>query len=360
MKKYAVVLVFLFCFQSLNIFAQEGFSDILGTSHYTRAIRLGNAYTGVAEGTESIYYNVAGLANLNGYSALYSNGSGVAFYLKDIRINDYAVSFRLPGKIGMTGISIQTLSSPSNQYNFSMDIYSLSYARKVISDFSAGITFNYYYAKIPASTTSNPEPTTGESASSFDLNLGLLYNIPENLKISSNDKFKIGLQIKNLLNSSLSYRFTDFKAHLFQEIRAGLSYMYNPNFEKVYDLAPIMVLFSFDAVFQGADYDFTEWQPNYGIEATLFEVLQLSYGRENENQIKETYSYSPQHPVNRFGIGLNIPLNYLLDFKYDCNLSVNYSISDWQKIDEDKGIGYPFNIDKFDKNTFSVGIVFSP
>jgi hypothetical protein len=87
----------------------------------------------------------------------------------------------------------------------------------------------------------------------------------------------------------------------------------------------------------GADYEFSEWQPNYGIELTLLEVIQLSFGRENEIQIKETYSYTPQYPVNRYGFGIKIPFQKLLDLTYKLELKFDYSISDWQKIDEERG-----------------------
>lgn len=359
MKKYILVLALLFSCHSTNIFSQS-FYEILGSSHYARTIRLGNAYTGVAEGAEAIYYNVAGLAHLNGYSALYSNGQGFAFFIEDTRLNDYAIAFQLPNLIGSVGISLQTYRSPWFSTDFGLDIYSLGYARKIINNLSAGLTMNYYHLNANSTSPSDPEILNKLTGWSFDINLGILYELPDQLKLTENDKFRIGLQLKNIINTKLKYNETDEKNPLFQDIRAGLSYMYKPNLDKLYDLDPLYFLFTFDAVFQGAEYDYTEWQPNYGIEATILEILQISYGRENENQIKETYSYSPQHPVNRFGFGLNIPLHYLLNLNYKAILSINYSISDWQKIEEDNPEYNPFGIKSIDKNAISVGLTFTP
>jgi hypothetical protein len=52
-KKTILITVFNFILFSTANLAQSSFSNILGTSHFARTVRLGNAYTGVAEGTEA-------------------------------------------------------------------------------------------------------------------------------------------------------------------------------------------------------------------------------------------------------------------------------------------------------------------
>lgn len=354
MKKYFFMFAFLFSFQLTNIFAQS-FYEILGTSHYTRAIRLGNSYAGIAEGTEAIYYNVAGLSNLKGYSALYSNGQGFAFIIVDARLNDFALAFQLPENIGTAALSLQAFTSPSFTDEFGMYYFSLSIARKLYDHFSAGISINYYYETGLAGPYFNKY-----TASAFDLNLGLLYELPNEIQLNKYDKFNVGFQIKNLFNGSLKYDISGLERKLFQEIRLGTGYLLDFQLEKIGELNPLTIQLSADAVFKGSGYDFTEWQPNFGIELTAFEIVQLSFGRENENQIKKTYDYSFQHPVNRYGVGLNIPVEKIIELSYKCHLNFNYCISDWQKIDEDEGSGYPFYIEKFDNNSFSVGVVITP
>lgn len=359
MRKYFVLFALLFCVPLNDIFSQS-FYEILGTSHYSRAIRLGNSYAGIAEGTEAIYYNVAGLAKLNGYSALYSSGQGFAFIIDDARLNDFALAFQLPENIGTAALSLQAFTSPSFTDEFGMYIYSLSFAKKLFSQLSAGISINYYYETLLASSPTNPSADEKFTASAFDLNLGLLYELPNEIKLSDSDEFNVGLQIKNLLNSELQFEDFNEGNNLFQEIRLGLGYLFNPNLENINGLNPLTIQLSTDAVFKGTDYDFTEWQPNFGIELTAFEIVQLSFGRENENQIKKTYDYSFQHPVNRYGVGLNIPVEKIIELPYKCHMNINYCISDWQKIDEDEGSGYPFYIEEFNNTSFSVGIVITP
>ncbi len=359
MKKYFAFFTFLFFIQSINIFSQS-FYEILGTSHYTRAIRIGNAYAGVAEGTETIYYNVAGLANFNGYGVLYSNGHGFAFYIDDARLNDFALALQLPDSLGTAALSLQTFTSPTISNGFGIYIYTLSVARKLFDQFSTGLNVNYFYETGEYGMFIDPSAMKEYTASAFDINLGLLYELPNEVKISNYDKFKVGFQIKNLLNSELHYDISDLGRNLFQEIRLGLGYLLNLQLENVSGFNPITLQLSADAVFQGSDYAFKEWQPNYGIEISVMEIVQLSFGRENEKQIKKTYDYSPQHPVNRFGIGLTIPIERIIELPYNCHLNFNYCISDWQKIEEDQKIGYPFYIEEIDNNSLSVGVTITP
>lgn len=357
MKKYFVLFAFIFCFQLTNLFAQ-GFYEILGTSHYARAIRLGNSYAGIAEGTEAIYYNVAGLANLNGYSALYSNANGFAYFGGDIKANDLALTYGLPDEIGTIGFSFFSSFFPNYNYDdLTVNMYNLSFGRKLFKGFSAGIGLNYYRLKAEYELP-NPLNLEDETGSAFDITLGLLYELPDEMKINYNDKFKAGIQFKNILNSQVNYS-NDYEGdYLFQDIRIGASYLYNVEFDKVYNLELLKVLLTGDAVFKGTDYDFIEWNPNFGLEVTLLEILQLSYGRENMKQIKDNVGGTLQFPVNRFGFGLNVPLDYLLELSYKANLSINYSVSDWDKFDESNPpFGYA---EKIKNNSFSVGIIITP
>ena len=188
--------------------------------------------------------------------------------------------------------------------------------------------------------------------------MGILYELPELFKITDKDEFKIGFQIKNLLNSKINYNNHFENEHLFQNIRIGTSYNFKPDLDNVYGLEPLSLLLAFDAVIFGADYDFRRWQPNYGIELTIFELLEVSFGRESEKKIKEVDYQSPQHPVNRYGFGLNIPLDYLLELSYKVNLKIDYCISDWQQIDENNVQSEIFDIKEIDDKAFSIGLTF--
>ncbi len=358
MKKLAIRILIIFLIFYSVVLPQSGAMDLFNTSRYARAIRLGNAYTGVAEGTETLFYNTAGIANLNSYSVLVSQGQGFGIFTEDVKAYDYAIIIPLFNNYGTIGVSANTLTDKFIQGRDGFYIYTINYARNLADDISVGIAANYYYLKFSNLTTSSsPDETKSISGSAIDINLAVLYRFPESFTFSSNDKFQVGFQIKNILNTKIKYDNFPQEDYKFQNIRAGFSYNYNPNFEKVFGLSPLKFMFAFDAVFKGADYDFTEWQPNFGIELTLFEILQLSFGRENEIQIKEIYSYSPQHPVNRYGAGIKIPFHKFFDLSNRLELKFDYCISDWQKIDEDNVQPAPFwNIKKIDKKAFSLGL----
>lgn len=352
--KRIIFVITVVLFSSHYLMAQFGAFDYFTASHFARAIRLGNAYTGVAEGPESIFFNAAGLADVNSYSIVASSGQGTAFYVSDL--NAYDVSAAIPlGRAGTLGGSINSIV-----YNFwgnhdvTYRIYSLSYARKFLNSLSIGATGNYYHYKL-GNNIFVGETANEMTGSAYDINLSALYYTP--VRIFTEDALKIGFQFKNLLNTDVSSGFADQKDKIFQEMRGGFSYTVVPDLKPVSGFVPLKFMAAFDAVYIGADYTFYEWQPNYGLELTLLEILQMSFGRENEHQLKETYSYSPQHPVNRYGVGLKLPLNRLFDMNYGLVLKVDYCKSDWQKIDEDRaGIpGFLDNVDVQD-DAFSVGV----
>lgn len=359
MRKIIFLLILNLYFSSTFSLAQN-FADILGTSHYSRVIRLGNTYTSVAEGTEALFYNVAGLANTNMYGVLFSSGQGFAFFVEDVKAYDYAIISSLPNNFGNIGLSINSLSY-KGFYNDEQDenIYSLSYARNIINGLSVGLKINYYsYKSTETHIGTQLQPSI--SGSVIDLNFGTLYEFPNSVKISDNDKFRIGIQIKNFLGSKIKFSNVYGDEYLFQDFRLGISYKYILDY--FYGLEPLKLLFTFDAIYTGSNYDFNMLHPNFGIELSLLDILEISFGRENEellNDNNENY-YSPQHPVNRYGLGLNIPLDYLLSLSYKVNLKIDFSISDWQKINEENVQSDFFSIRKIDDNTFSVGLTFKP
>jgi hypothetical protein len=357
-----IVISFALVFLIAEVASAQGAMDLFNTSRFARPIRLGNAYAGVAEGPETIFYNAAGLADQTSYSFIFSKGQGFGFFIDDPSAFDYALVVPL-GSLGTAALNINSLSfniPPSDKINHY--IYGISFAKELLPGFSMGTTLNYYrsvlnfvFYSFELSQIMNKEATGW----AIDANVSALYRMPSQIKLSERDKFQVGVQVKNLLNSKFKYKDFPQEDLLFQNIRLGISYSYDPGFDYIYGLSPLKFMGAFDAVFMGQDYKYYEWQPNYGLELSLFEILQLSYGRENEIQIKESYSYSPQHPVNRYGFGLNIPFHKLFETSYEIKLAVNYSISDWQKIDEKNGSSQFVSINRSIENkAFSVGLGF--
>jgi hypothetical protein len=74
--------------------------------------------------------------------------------------------------------------------------------------------------------------------------------------------------------------------------------------------------------------------------------LQFRFGRENEREIDDVYLSSPHHPVSRYGFGLELPIDKLLDYNKDLSFRIDYSLSNWTKIDESRG--------NFDTDAFTI------
>ncbi|MGE5402172.1 MAG: hypothetical protein ACM3S2_17375 [Ignavibacteriales bacterium] len=106
MKIVKIILFVLLIY--FNASAQSGAFYLYNTSRFARVIRLGDAYTGVAKGLESMYYNTAGLANIDYYGAAFSNGHGICLMLFDKATpNDYTAVAPLPKNCGTVGFSIK-------------------------------------------------------------------------------------------------------------------------------------------------------------------------------------------------------------------------------------------------------------
>ena len=347
MKKIAILFLVIFSFLSTSMLAQRGGAlYTLGYPRFAKAIRLGNAYTGIAEGSEALFYNPAGIANQDYYSVIFSKDMGAALFIDDFGSMDYSVVAPLPKNYGSVGIMINTLWMKFGSDKNSETVYSIHYARKIKNNFFLGISGGLYSTKFENLQIYEPDGTftiKTISASAFGLSLSALYSMPEKLKLMKNDDFKIGFQFKNIVSSKLKYEEFDQEDVLFQNVRAGVSYKLVPDLKKIYGFYPIKFLAAFDAVFKAADYNFETWQPNYGLEVTLLEILKLSFGRENEIKIEDVYSSSVQFPVNRFGFGLIIPVNKFLRLKPKLDIKFNYAISDWQKLNEtEKGGAFWF------------------
>ena len=231
MKKIILSVITCFCF-SFTFTSAQMLEEILGTSHFSRTIRMGNAYTSVGEGPEALFYNVAGIAQSDFYGALFSTGQGYALFTDAVNANDYSVIAPLPEGYGNVGVSLNHLSFDWVNYNYDINIYNLSYAYNLTRGFSLGLTINYYTYEFSASPNFDPE-VVKVFGSAFDLNYGILYELPDEVKLSDKDKFRIGFQIKNLLNSRMNFDNGFDDEYMFQNIRAGISYNYNLNLEKV-------------------------------------------------------------------------------------------------------------------------------
>ena len=325
------------------------------TSRFARVIGLGNAFTGLADDIESVYYNSAGLANLNYYAAIYSKGQGFAFTTDDYVADDFAIVLPVFKKLGIFALSLNRLSL--SDFTYKQNIYQLHYARQLFENISVGASFNYYHIKLETGFIQRVRDEF--SGNAFDMSLSALYVLPITSIPGIINETRFGLQMQNLFDSDVRYTGDRDPEPKHQILRVGLSTAVIPTIKKQFDLNPLKLIIVADAVFYGSSYKFEVLQPNFGLELALFEILKIRYGRENEIDINASYENSPQHPVKRYGVGLTLPLHKVISNLEMAEVSIDYSYSDWDKLDESKPIWPMFSPDDLlIRDSFSIKIYF--
>jgi len=343
-------LIFLLLGLTSYAFSQSSdFTDYFN-ARFAKTIGFGNAYTGYAEGVETIFYNPAGLANLNSYEASFSLHDGYAWFAK-MDNNDLAFAVPISERIGNIALSRNQISPDYGGVDAYSRIYTLAYARKLVESISTALNLNYYQFYLR-----NPQPILiGEEEETnirlFDIGLSFLYRKRQVNKTNWDDSFGLGLFFNNLIDSKHEYSFGS-KEPKAQFFRAGVSYSFSPLSKNTIELEPINIVFTFDGSFLLKKYSFYLWQPNYGIQATFFEYLALRFGRQSEFEIKDYYGYSPQYPVNRFGFGLIIPISELLRIQRSIRFVFDYTYSDWNQIDESIGNSF-LDLDRVIRSSYS-------
>ena len=151
MKKIALFIIILFMV-NLSAYAGTGTSgaQFLQIGAGVRAISMGNAYVGLAEGIESIYWNPAGLAKIENMSMNF----GHTVYFADMSFENIAFSMpALGGVVGFSGVAllsgdieITTIEEPDGTgetYNANDYAIGISYSRILTSKFSVGVNLKY-------------------------------------------------------------------------------------------------------------------------------------------------------------------------------------------------------------------------
>jgi hypothetical protein len=350
MKNLSVVIILIFL--ATICFGQQHSFYIFNTSRFARTIGLGNAFTGLADDIETVYYNSSGLANLDYYAAVYSKGQGSALIINDYTSDDFALILPVAKKIGIFAFSIDRFSLLEGEYKELL--YRLHFARHIFENFSLGTSINYYRLSTESPSVGTEE--RDDSAGVFDISFSALYKLPITVIPSIDNETRFGFQLQNLVDSDVSVN--DNKDSKHQSLRVGFSIAIIPKFEKPLSLIPLKFIIVADVVFYGSGYKFDVFQPNFGLELVLFEILHLRYGRENELDINSSYDYSPQHPVKRYGMGLTIPLHkFINDFEM-LEFAFDYSYSDWDKIDESNPMWSPISRDLPIRDSFSIKLYF--
>lgn len=323
---------------------------------FARVIRMGNTFTGIANGPEALFYNTAGLSVNPTYSIIMSAGTGISCMTDDVKSSNYGIVIPLSKQIGTLGITFSDfdLKAPSiySETNTSQN-YSVHYAINIFDFLSVGFTGSYFKDHRTFFFTPSND-FTDHSGSGYYMNLSALLKVSEKI-ISVEDRFQLGLLVSNILNGKLDYK-SSADLYIPQQISYGFSYLFSPSPER---MSFLKILLACDFKMKGLNNNFTHWYPNFGLELTLSDILHLSYGRENESIFKNLYSgqSSLQYPVNRFGIGVDLILSKYFNTGKDLILKLDYAYSDWVKIKEENLISdYLIRPVKMDRDAFSMSI----
>ena len=175
-------LVFLI---TANLFSQVFKSDVskrgttgapfLSIAQGARALSMGGAFVAVADDQSSMYWNPAGIADINGSSFLIDH----TLWFADLKYNYFAFTIPMEnyGTIGMSftasnfgEMKVTTTDKPEgNGETFSVSdmAFSLAYAVKLTDKFSIGFNPKFVYQKI-----------WKMDASTFAIDIGVKYETP--------------------------------------------------------------------------------------------------------------------------------------------------------------------------------------
>jgi hypothetical protein len=327
-----VKIIFILILTFNPLFSQT-FFDYFFTSRFSRAIGLGSSYIGVAEGVETTFYNSAGLAFNNSFGLAYSYGNGLQ--MKGFDSNPFDVGVILPNHSRIGSFALSSHQLIMRNINVTNSIYQLHYGRLLSSNFSAGISLNYYYQKIDYSPEEFAEIKNTTQA--LDASLSVLYRIKNLFFSGDKDRLKLGCQLNNLFSAEIEKLIQILEGEqedaLMQSLGTGISYYYNPKPNEANGFDPITILLASDFILDNKgryeSYQFDRLHLNFGFELTFLEVLALRYGRENQFNLDESEPSDPQYPISRYGIGLGLPLQKLFYLKKDISFQFDYTYSDW-------------------------------
>lgn len=174
-----------------------------------RAVGMGEAFSGIADDVSSIYWNPAGLSNLEKpvLEAMYSEWFQ--------GMNYQFMAFAYPSSVGTFGMSLsgfnvsniekrtEDTAEPLAEFGAQDAAYSIAYGRKVIENVSAGVNVKIIRQQID-----------DESAASFGADIGAFYKTPV-------DKLTCGLVVQNI---GSEVKFIDEGDPLPVKIKLGFGY----------------------------------------------------------------------------------------------------------------------------------------
>jgi len=284
--KLIVVLFFVLVFQ---VFGQNTY-DFLRLDSSPRASALGGAYIADNLDPNIIFYNPAGITNIENIPISFS----FLKYLSDINFVSLASTFNLDG-IGKFGSALQYVNygkfeerddagNEIGTFTPSDLALTLSYGNRYNENFTYGASIKLIYSNIA-------------SFSSFGIagDIGVQYILPEN-------GWNFGLSLLNM-GSQISY---------YNKTKEGLPFSIQLGGSKILTHTPLQLFFAFTRLNDADRFKYI----NIGVEFTMSKVIQLRFGYDNVK--REEYKVASTAALGGFSFGIGFEIrDYDVDYAFN-------------------------------------------
>lgn len=264
-----------------------------------RANALAGAFTTLADNSEAMFWNPAGLARVSGFDA----SAGYVGWFMDVRHYSFSAAYNW-GDIGVFGFqgivadvgdievtTVDRLGFVNGVYNPGLTgevirpssmVLGVSFARNLTDKFAFGITVKYVR-----------EDLVYEKANALVFDGGLTFN-------SGFKSIVIGASLRHF---GQEVKFIDKSYPLPQTFNIGISsYLISPNDPLITSLDNQSLLFSYDMI-QPRDYD-------------QMHSVGLEYGYDNMLYLRGGYSFNNDQEKLSAGLGLKYE-KYRIDYSFN-------------------------------------------
>jgi len=319
MLKKGFILAAVVLFYCSNVYAQGAGTtglNFLKISQGARQSGMGEAFTGIADDVNALFWNPAGLTQLSRHQACLMHNA----WLLDVNIEYLAYALPVPevGSFGFyltylsTGEMFRTLEDAGGNYVLTEEAVEASnisvnfaFAKKLSEIFedvlwldglSAGIGFNY-----------SGEDVAGDSGSGIGFSLSTFY-------IPKYEDYSFGLVLQNI-------GFTDNRPSLPAAVKLGFGYRFS--FDK------IMIMFSEESYF-----NFPEDDASFGLDLTVYpgeQIVRMNAGAEKYWELNKYHTVAARVGY-KFGYDLGVLSGLTLGLGYrltagDMNFDIDYALA---------------------------------
>jgi len=322
--------------------------------HEAEAIRLGGPYAAVGRGLASMHSNTAALGFQRGAQLQFSSGRGMR--IKDAEFSTpytMAAAVHIPDLRATVGIAINNdeceldarYTGIGTTIRDQLKRLGIHIARQMNDWLSLGVAVMRYEEQLYQSSVEIPFPTKANAtAVVWDLSVSGHGRHNATFLGRPADEIRYGLTIDNLLGTEVWYIDEAQKDPLNQVLRCGAAYFWRPEFGQVLGADILSLLTSVETSVQGTRHEFRNWGTVGGAaELRVLDVFMLSAGIENIIRFGNGYDQWPAYPVLRYGAGLDVPLDRILNTEFPISVQIDYAHSQWNSRAERELYVNPYN-----------------